>query len=120
MSRNIAPSSPNPYQRNRGTVGFGIMLACALFFWGCSGLDRRAQPSVHIRPKVNLETAVARGVAALREYRDIDDWAGRYELIIKRREDHWTLRFLYLPATAGGESSVLVYDTGKVEVLVGL
>jgi hypothetical protein len=98
----------------------GGMLACALFFSACSGLHAGAQSRVHARPKVNLQTAVARAVAALKEYLDIDDWAGRYELEIERHEDHWTLRFLYLPATAGGETCVLVYDAGKVEAIPGL
>jgi hypothetical protein len=96
------------------------MLAGALLFSGCSQLDTGAQTRTHPRPPVTLETAFGRGVAALKRYRDIDDWAGRYELEIKRHEDHWTLRFLYLPAAPGGETSVLVYDTGKVLVIGGM
>jgi hypothetical protein len=76
------------------------LLACAPFFAGCSGLDKAAQSTVHTRPKVSVQTALARAVAALKEYRDIDDWAGRYELRIRRHEDHWTVDFIDVPPAA--------------------
>ena len=98
-------------------VGLGSLLACALLFSGCSLLNTREQSRPHTRPGVNLQTAVTLAVSALREYVDVDDCAGRYELEVKRHEDHWTLRFLFLPAGASSESCVLVYDTRKVVII---
>jgi hypothetical protein len=102
------------------TIGLSAILGCVLFLSGCSALKTGAQYEDQARVDVSLQDAVALGIAALREYRDIDDWAGRYELQVRRHEDHWTLRFLYLPASPGGETSVLVYDTRKVLIIGGM